>query len=125
MFDFAVDGRNEGDTPGRNDKGLVSYDRKTRKDAFYWYKANWSTEPFVYITSRRYAVRPAAPTTVKIYANAPTVELRVNGVSQGSTTSLDHIFTWPGIVLAPGTNSIEAIGIAGTETVTDSVTWMR
>ena len=50
MFDFAADSRNEGDTPGRNDKGLVTYDRQTRKDAFFWYKANWTTTPFVYIT---------------------------------------------------------------------------
>src|ERR1017187_3472318 len=49
MFDFASDGRNEGDTPGRNDKGLVTYDRQVRKDAFYWYKANWTTNPTVYI----------------------------------------------------------------------------
>jgi beta-galactosidase len=125
MFDFAVDNRNEGDTPGRNDKGLVSYDRKTKKDAFYWYKANWSTEPFVYITSRRYTVRPATPTTIKIYANVPAVELRVNGVSLGSAASQDHIFTWPGIVLSSGPNSIEAIGTTGEETVTDGVTWMR
>jgi beta-galactosidase len=125
MFDFAVDSRNEGDTPGRNDKGLVSYDRKTRKDAFYWYKANWSAEPFVYITSRRYTARPATPTTVKIYANVSAVELRVNGVSQGSTTSADHIFTWPDIALADGPNSIEAIGTADTKTFTDSVTWTR
>jgi beta-galactosidase len=125
MFDFAVDGRNEGDTPGRNDKGLVSYDRKTKKDAFYWYKANWSTEPFVYITSRRYTERPVTPITVKIYANVSAVELRVNGVSQGSTTSLDRIFTWPNIALAGGANSIEAIGTAEGETFTDSVTWTR
>jgi hypothetical protein len=63
------------------------------------YKANWSTEPFVYITSRRYTTRPAAPATIKIYANLAAVELRVNGVSQGSWTSADHIFTWPNIVL--------------------------
>jgi beta-galactosidase len=125
MFDFAVDGRNEGDTPGRNDKGIVSYDRKTRKDAFYWYKANWSPEPFVYITSRRYTPRPATPTTVKVYANVSAVELRVNGVSQGSVTSPDHIFNWPNITLAAGPNSVEAIGSTDTETFTDSVTWMR
>jgi beta-galactosidase len=125
MFDFAVDGRNEGDTPGRNDKGLVSYDRKTKKDAFFWYKANWSTEPFVYITSRRYTPRPATPTTIKIYANVPAVELRLNGASQGSKTSTDHIFTWPGITFAAGANRVEAIATAGTETLTDTVTWMR
>jgi len=125
MFDFAVDSRNEGDTPGRNDKGLVSYDRKTRKDAFYWYKANWSTEPFVYITSRRYTPRPVTPITVKVYANVSAVELRVNGVSQGSTTGADHIFTWPGIALASGPNSVEAIGTADQQTFADSVIWTR
>jgi beta-galactosidase len=54
LADFASDNRNEGDTPGRNDKGLVSYDRTEKKDAFYWYKANWSNETFVYITGQRY-----------------------------------------------------------------------
>ena len=68
MFDFASDGRNEGDTPGRNDKGLVTYDRATRKDAFYWYKANWSSQPTtspngatipVLVAISRYASIPA------------------------------------------------------------------
>jgi beta-galactosidase len=125
MFDFAVDGRNEGDTPGRNDKGLVSYDRRTKKDAFYWYKANWSTEPFVYITSRRYSSRPTTPVTVKAYANVPAVELRVNGVSQGSKTSLDHIFTWTNVALADGPNDVEVIGATDTQTFSDRVTWMH
>ena len=49
MFDFACDERSEGDQPGRNDKGLVSYDRKIRKDAFYFYKANWSSSPVLYM----------------------------------------------------------------------------
>ena len=79
MFDFAVDSRNEGDTPGRNDKGLVTYDRKTRKDAFFWYKANWTTAPFVYITSRRFNPRTTATTTVKVYSNMTSVSLQVNG----------------------------------------------
>src|SRR5207249_211179 len=64
MFDFASSGRNEGDTPGRNDKGLVTYDRKTRKDAFYFYKANWTSDPFVYITSRRFTDRTTAATSI-------------------------------------------------------------
>ena len=50
MFDFAVSTRHEGGVPGRNDKGLVTYDRKIKKDAFYFYKANWSDEPVLYIT---------------------------------------------------------------------------
>jgi beta-galactosidase len=70
MFDFAVSTRHEGDLPGRNDKGLVSYDRKTKKDAFYFYKANWSDEPTLYITSRRFTERTNAVTDVKVYSNA-------------------------------------------------------
>jgi beta-galactosidase len=108
MFDFASDGRNEGGTPGRNDKGLVTADRKTRKDAFYWYKANWSQEPVLYITSRRFAVRPRPTTTVKIYANVEAVELWVNGSSRGRKTSANHIFLWPDVELAKGENQIVA-----------------
>src|SRR6185312_11279079 len=60
LFDFASNGRNEGDAPGRNDKGLVTYDHQTRKDSFYWYKANWTTSPMVYITSRHWTERTAS-----------------------------------------------------------------
>ncbi len=73
MFDFASDGRNEGAQPGINDKGLVTRDRAIRKDAFYWYKANWSSAPTLYITSRRWTQRTAASTDVKVYSNAATV----------------------------------------------------
>ncbi len=73
MFDFASAHRREGDTPGRNDKGLVTYDRKVRKDAFYFYKANWSDEPVVYITDRRFTERTEAATDVKIYSNCDRV----------------------------------------------------
>ena len=78
MFDFASDRRTEGDTPGRNDKGLVTYDRKTRKDAFYWYKANWrdwseADGKVVYITSRRFTNRTSATTEIKVYSNASSV----------------------------------------------------
>lgn len=52
MFDFAADNRNEGETPGRNDKGLVTYDRRIKKDAFVFYQANWTTEPMVYLAGR-------------------------------------------------------------------------
>jgi beta-galactosidase len=107
MFDFASDGRNEGGTPGRNDKGLVTYDRRTRKDAFYWYKANWSDEPVLYIASRRFTARTQPVTTVKVYSNADTVDLRVNGVSRGPRTSANRIFLWPDVELAAGENRIE------------------
>src|SRR6185295_17181341 len=107
MFDFAVDSRNEGDTPGRNDKGLVTYDRKTKKDAFFWYKANWTTTPVVYITSRRFTARTTATVPVKVYSNLDSVQLKVNGSVIGSLTSADHLFRWPSVALVAGSNTIE------------------
>jgi beta-galactosidase len=124
MFDFAIDNRNEGDTPGRNDKGLVSYDRQTRKDAFYWYKANWSTDPVLYITSRRYVNRSSSVVDIKVYSNLDGLQLTVNGVVMGSPTSDNHRFWWLGVPLAPGANDIEVTATThdGT-TYTDGVTW--
>lgn len=123
MFDFASDGRNEGDTPGRNDKGLVTYDRLTRKDAFYWYKANWSSQPTVYITERRYNPRPGGNITVRVYSNLTQIELKVNGASQGVQTGADHIFSF-NITLTPGTTAfVEACGNASSGSVCDSVSW--
>ena len=121
MFDFASDGRNEGSQPGINDKGLVTRDRLVRKDAFYWYKVNWSSAPTTYITSRRWTQRTTATTDVKIYSNASSVTLTVNGVSLGSKTSSDHIFTWTGVNLRSGSNTVVATG--GGQT--DTVTWNR
>jgi beta-galactosidase len=123
MFDFAVDSRNEGEHPGRNDKGLVTYDRKTRKDSFYWFKANWTDAPLVYITSRRWTSRTAATTTVKIYSNTDSVELRVNGTSLGTRTSTDRIFSFPAVMLRTGDNVVEATGTRGNSSVSDRVTW--
>ncbi len=79
MFDFAVDDRFEGDHTGVNDKGLVTEDRKTKKDAFYFFKANWSDDPTVYITSKRFTTRGLETIPVKIYSNDPRVTLTVNG----------------------------------------------
>ncbi len=108
MFDVASAGRNEGGIPGLNDKGLVTLDRKTKKDAFYWYKANWSDESVLHITSSRFTPRSQPVTTVKVYSNAEAVELTVNGVSLGVKRSADHIFLWPGVTLATGGNQIVA-----------------
>jgi beta-galactosidase len=123
MFDFAVDNRDEGDHAGRNDKGLVTYDRKTKKDAFYWYKANWSNDPFVYITSRRFVNRTEPKTPVKIYSNCDSVELSINGVVQSSLRSDDHIFLWKDVTLKPGRNRIEAIAISAGKQHVDSCVW--
>ncbi len=75
MFDFAADARDQGGEPGMNHKGLVTFDRKTKKDSFYLYKARWNPEPMIHICSKRYVDRPESKTTVKVYSNQSAVEL--------------------------------------------------
>jgi beta-galactosidase len=124
MFDFAVSTRHEGGVPGRNDKGLVSYDRKTKKDAFFFYKANWSDEPVLYITSRRFTERTNAVTDVKIYSNAKKVELLVNGNSLGEIRNTTNcVFIWKNTQLKPGDNKIEARAELNGKSLTDNCVW--
>ena len=79
MFDFAADARDQGGEPGMNHKGLVTFDRKIKKDSFYLYKAYWNPEPMVHICSKRYVNRPEKVTTVKVYTNCDAVTLFVDG----------------------------------------------
>ena len=125
LFDFASDGRNEGDHPGRNDKGLVTYDRRTKKDAYFFYKANWSRSPVVHVTSCRFVQRTDPVTEVKVYSNAPEVTLEVNGVSLGKRADpgASRIFRWPGVTLAPGENRVSATAHFGSSEATDSCVW--
>ena len=123
LHDFASDGRKEGDHPGRNDKGLVTYDGKTRKDAFYFYQANWSERPMVYVTDRRYTPRPTAAGPIKVYSNCDDVKLTVNGQALPAVKPNDvHVFVWPDATLNAGENRIEATGTRGGATVTDGCT---
>lgn len=108
MFDFSNDNRTEGDQFGRNDKGLVTYDRQTRKDAFYWYQAHWTTNAMVHIVSKRFSERSQPGIEVKVYSNCDAVELKLNGVSLGKTNSSDCRFVWPDVELKPGPNRVEA-----------------
>lgn len=80
LFDFAADGRDEGGKHGENQKGLVTIDRKTKKDAFYLYKAYWSRENFIHICGRRYVDRTEEVTKIKVYSNQPSVALYVDGI---------------------------------------------
>ncbi|HOV83784.1 MAG TPA: glycoside hydrolase family 2 TIM barrel-domain containing protein [Paludibacteraceae bacterium] len=122
--DFSSDSRNEGGKPGINDKGLVTYDRKIKKDAFYWYKANWNKrDPFVYITSRRDINRETQIIPVKIYSNCDTVILKVNGKILDSKQANDHIFLWEEVFLKKGKNKIEAIGIKDNSEFYDQTIW--
>ena len=79
LFDFGADGRDEGGKRGENQKGLVTFDRRVKKDAFYLYKAAWSREPFVYLTGRRYIDRAESETEIKVYSNLSEVTLFVDG----------------------------------------------
>ncbi len=110
MFDFGAAHRTEGEVPGINDKGLVTFDRAVKKDAFYFYKANWnSSEPFVYIAEHRNTHREEAVQQIKVYSNQKEVELVVNGKSLGKNKSGDYgIFKWDGVELSEGENRVEA-----------------
>ena len=106
MFDFAADARNQGGEPGMNHKGLVTFDRKIRKDSFYIYKAYWSKEPFVHICGKRFADRVEATTEIKVYSNQDTVTLYANGKEVGTKTG-SHIFTFR--VENAGETKLEAV----------------
>ncbi|MBR0161449.1 MAG: glycoside hydrolase family 2 protein [Oscillospiraceae bacterium] len=93
MFDFAADARDQGGEPGMNHKGLVTFDRKTRKDSFYLYKAYWSREPFVHICSKRFQDRTEEKIEVKVYSNQNEITLYVNG-DKLETKHGEHIFTF-------------------------------
>lgn len=107
MFDFGCASRDEGGVAGRNNKGLVTMDRKIKKEAFYVYKAYWSDDPFVYICGRRYAQRTGDTTTVKVYSNQPQVSLYVDGTLFASQEG-DKIFRFENVPLKEGFTSITA-----------------
>jgi beta-galactosidase len=126
MFDFGSGHRNEGDLLGVNTKGLVTFDRKTRKDAFYFYKANWSSQPVTYIVGRRYTDRAYALNDVKVYSNADSVTLSVQGRRVGTLTAKQcdqKTCLFKGVRLSRGDNAVKAVGRHGDSAVTDSVRW--
>ena len=92
MFDFAADARNEGGENGLNHKGLMTFDRKYKKDAFYAYKAWLSDDPFVHVCGKRYVDRVEDVTKVTVYSNLPEVELFANGKSLGKQSAPEHFF---------------------------------
>lgn len=113
LSDFAAANRDEGEVPGRNDKGLVTADRGTKKDAFYFYEASWRPDvPVLHLTSARFARRGKAVTPVKVYSNLSEVELVVNGESLGVKRRAGDsvIFVWESVRLRGGKNVIEVRG---------------
>ncbi len=93
MFDFAADARDQGGEPGMNHKGLVTFDRKIKKDSFYLYKAWWSGEPFVHLCSKRYVERAESTTEVRVYTNQPKVAFYVDGKLQEEKSG-SHVFVF-------------------------------
>ena len=123
-FDFASTVRQEGDAQDLNTKGLVTFDRKIRKDAYYFYKANWSSTPTVYVTGRRYIDRAYPTTDIRVYSNAPSTELVVNGKSQGTLPACpEKICVWHDVRLAAGANQVAARGVFARGPVQDAVSW--
>jgi beta-galactosidase len=108
MFDFGANIRNEGGVKGRNNKGLVTYDRKIKKDAFYLYKAHWSDEKFVHITSKRYVHRHEDTLNIKVYSNLNEVVLVVDGVTYTPTSVDDVIYVFEGIKFTSKTMNVVA-----------------
>ncbi|MEE1071527.1 MAG: glycoside hydrolase family 2 TIM barrel-domain containing protein, partial [Cellulosilyticum sp.] len=109
MFDFGADARNEGGENGQNHKGLMTFDRKYKKDAFYAYKAWLSDEPFVHICGKRYVDRVEDVTKVTVYSNLPEVELFANGVSLGKQTAPENFFYFE----VPNAGETTLVAIAG------------
>lgn len=121
MFDFIVPGWNEGGMLNLNTKGLVTHDRKVKKDAFYFYKANWTAEPLVYICSRRNVERTLAKTDIKIYSNCEKVSLYINGKKVGTLVPDEiRMCTFAGCTLKKGKNDIMAVGVKGKKKFKDS-----
>ena len=109
MFDFGADARNEGGENGQNHKGLVTFDRKYKKDSFYAYKAWLSDEPFVHLCGKRYIDRVEDVTKVTVYSNLPEVELFANGESLGKISAEDHFFYFD----VPNNGETKLVAVAG------------
>jgi len=107
-FDFAADARNEGGVIGRNNKGLVTYDRKIKKDAYYIYKAWWNPEPMVFVSGGRFVNRAPGERNVIVYTNCEEVTLTVNGMDVATKQAVDHMITFENVDLKDGENTVTA-----------------
>lgn len=107
MFDFGSAGRAEGGEKGKNQKGLVTIDRKVKKDAFYLYKAHWSKEKFIYIAGRRYVNRPGKTTDITVISNVDELTLSVNGEVVRKQNVMSAMTVFNDVLLKSGENKIE------------------
>lgn len=124
MFDFQSSSRHEGSQPRLNDKGMVTEDRKTKKDAYYFYQANWSNTPMVRIASHGMTPRRLSTTDVEVFSNLGKVELFVNGRSVGATSpDTVNVFRWQNVALQSGANDIKAVATGANGSLTDTCQW--
>ena len=124
-FDFATPMANRGGIPGRNMKGLMTFDRKTKKDSYFWYKANWSKEPVLHLTQRRNVEREKKETSVTVYSNIgmPRVYLNgqeLQGIRKGYT---DVHYVFDHVTLSDGKNMLKAVVSRDGKEYTDEIEW--
>jgi len=123
MFDFGSDGRNEGGRPGMNNKGLVSFNRKIKKDSYYLYQSYWSINPSIHITSKQINIRKKK-TFIKIYSNCSAVSLYIDGrlfkEIKASQNKQQCIFIFKSVKLNKGKNNIKGVGISNSKQYTDT-----
>lgn len=125
MFDFATPMADRGGIPGRNMKGLMTFDRKTRKDSYFWYKANWSKEPVLHLTQRRNVDREKQETSVTVYSNIGMPKVFLNGrelqgVRKGYT---DVHYVFDHVTLGDGKNRLKAVVSRDGKEYTDEIEW--
>ena len=123
-FEFAVPAWNRGGVNARNLKGLITFDRKRKKDSFYWYKANWNPEPMIYLANRRDSVRTHKNSKIQLFSNLPKVQLIVNGKEYQAKQGVNSKhWVVDNVELKQGENKIQAKGNSGNEVLTDEMTW--
>ena len=124
-FDFATPMANRGGIPARNMKGLVTFDRKLKKDVYFWYKANWSKSPVLYLTQRRNVEREKKVTSITVYSNIGTPKVFLNGNQlhgmRKGYTNVHYIFD--NVTLADGKNIVKAEATMNGKTYTDEIEW--
>lgn len=123
MFDFSSDLRDEGDAVDLNDKGLVTADRKERKDAFWFYKVAWSDTPALHFAGKRYVDRAYPVMDVKAYSTAPSATLTINGKSIGPAPCTEFVCEWKNVALNPGANTAVVTTTTDGKTQRDTASW--
>ena len=115
---------NRGGVNARNLKGLITFDRKRKKDSFYWYKANWNPEPMIYLANRRDSIRTHKNSKIQLFSNLSKVQLIVNGKEYQAKQGVNSKhWVVDNVELKQGENKIQAKGNSGNEVLTDEMTW--